>query len=183
MDGGWFPFGSAEYSVNAWDLEPGKRSYNFRNNWNGGVDQDEAGKFYFMTSGGAATVSKTTNPAQFSIPRSATEPDFTTLRIQNTRAILARDANSLTVSWEVDDQSIPQFGYELLLFDNTSGSGDPIYRFGATEPHARSATISLDSIPSLGAKKQASEFSAKLQWIDLLDRRVDAVVIPVVPAD
>jgi hypothetical protein len=183
MDGNWFPFGSAKYSVNAWDLEPGKRSYNFRNNWNGGVDQDETGSFYFMTSGGSETVPQTTNPAQFAIPRSETEPDFATLRVQQTRAVLALDGSAVTVSWEIDEKSTPQFGYQLSLFNNVHGNGEPIFRSLASEPHARSATIAIESIPASGEQTQASEFSVQLQWIDLLDRRGEKVVVPVVRAD
>ena len=50
-DGSWFPFGQGRYSVNYWDLDKGKRSYNFRTNWDGGVAKDKTGQYYFMVSG------------------------------------------------------------------------------------------------------------------------------------
>ena len=46
-DGEWHAFGRARYSVNSWDLTEGKRSFNFRTNWNAGVAEDAGGKFYF----------------------------------------------------------------------------------------------------------------------------------------
>ena len=40
LNGQWHAFGRARYSVNYWDLDPGKRSFNFKTNWNGGVAKD-----------------------------------------------------------------------------------------------------------------------------------------------
>ena len=33
----WFNFKKAKFSVNYWDLEEGKRSYNYRDSWNAGI--------------------------------------------------------------------------------------------------------------------------------------------------
>ena len=55
VNGDWFAFGSGRYSVNSWDLDKGKRSFNFRTNWNGGTSRDKTGAFYFMTAGGRKT--------------------------------------------------------------------------------------------------------------------------------
>ena len=52
-------------------LDPGKRSFNFKTNWNGGVAKDAAGEFYFMTAGGKATQPTTKNPSQHAIKRTA----------------------------------------------------------------------------------------------------------------
>ena len=63
MDGTWFPFGQTRYSVNSWDLVKGKRSYDFRTNWDGGVSKDKTGAFYYMKSGGAMTKPTSKNPS------------------------------------------------------------------------------------------------------------------------
>ena len=55
LDGQWHAFQSGRYSVNRWDLVPGKRSFNFRTNLDGGVASDDDGSFYFMTAGGRDT--------------------------------------------------------------------------------------------------------------------------------
>ena len=74
LNGQWHAFGRAQYSVNYWDLDPGKRSFNFKTNWNGGVAKDAAGEFYFMTAGGKATQPTTKNPSQHAINRTAPSP-------------------------------------------------------------------------------------------------------------
>ena len=33
----WFNFTKANFSVNKWDLEKGKRSYDYRNSWDAGI--------------------------------------------------------------------------------------------------------------------------------------------------
>ena len=62
LNGDWHAFQSGRYSVNYWDLEPGKRSFNFKTNWNGGVSKDKTGSFYFMTAGGEDTKPSAANP-------------------------------------------------------------------------------------------------------------------------
>ena len=67
--GEWHAFSGGRYSVNHWDLVPGKRSFNFKNNWNGGVAEDASGPFYFMVSGGADTKPTVRNPSEHAIAR------------------------------------------------------------------------------------------------------------------
>ena len=101
-DGTWFPFGSGKYSVNAWDLVEGKRSYNFRTAWNGGVGKDETGEFYFMTSGGAETVATAANPSKHAIQRTETAPGYKEIKIREEK-VIKPDAKTLAVTWEVDE--------------------------------------------------------------------------------
>ena len=49
--------------MNSWDLDPGKRSFNFKTNWDGGIAKDENGEeFYFMIAGGKDTKPTAENP-------------------------------------------------------------------------------------------------------------------------
>jgi hypothetical protein len=76
LDGKWHPFGVGRYSVNHWDLDPGKRSYNFRTNWNAGIAKDRTGPYYFMTAGGKNTRPTTKNPSRFTIKRTDRTPNL-----------------------------------------------------------------------------------------------------------
>jgi hypothetical protein len=171
-DGSWFPFGVGRYSVNAWDLDAGKRSYNFRTNWNGGVQRDETGEFYFMLSGGADSKATTANPSKFSIKRTETEPAFETLRIRDIKLALTDD-KTLSVSWEVDDTTLPPFAYDIKVFDNEAGRGEPLATASSTVPHARSATVDVSSLKLSGGR-----YFVRLECNDILDRRSEVTVQP-----
>lgn len=171
-DGTWFPFGVGRYSVNAWDLEAGKRSYNFRTNWNGGIHRDETGEFYFMLSGGAGSAATTPNPSKFAIKRTQTEPAFETLKLRDVNLTLT-DAKTLSISWDIDDTTTPQFGYDVKLFDNEAGRGEPLASASSNVPHARSATVDVASL-----KLSAGRHFVRLQCRDILDRKSDVSVLP-----
>ncbi|MEZ6096933.1 MAG: DUF3472 domain-containing protein [Pirellulaceae bacterium] len=83
LDGSWFPFGSGNYSVNAWDLVRGKRSFDRRERWNGGVVNDSSESYYFMTSGGDTIKPQVANPSKHKLERATSEvrPDFEVTRI------------------------------------------------------------------------------------------------------
>jgi hypothetical protein len=143
-DGTWFPFGNGRYSVNYWDLDPGKRSYNYRTNWNGGVDKGDDGEFYFMVSGGSKTVAKAKNPSKYSIARKETQPNFGKLKIVGAKAKV--EGEKLSVTWKLDETTTPQFSYEISLYDNAKGNGKPIAIATKNVPHARSATLDISNI-------------------------------------
>jgi hypothetical protein len=172
-DGTWFPFGSGRYSVNVWDLAAGKRSYNFRTNWNGGIDRDKTGEFYFMTSGGADTMATAANPSQLSISRTETEPDYEKIKIRSAR-LAAADAKSLAVAWEVAETAAPQFAYEIKLFDNAAGNGQALAIAADSVPHKRSAQLDVSSLDL-----SAGPHFVRLQCIDILDRRSETTVLEV----
>lgn len=172
-DGTWFPFGAARYSVNAWELDPGKRSYNFRTNWNGGVDEDASGKFYFMTSGGAETDASVENPSVHNIARKLTEPDYGKLKIEKL-SISKRDDKSLIVSWQLDRTTIPQFSYRLSVFSNDKGDGEPLLTMSSKTPHANSATLDVSALDL-----ESGTHYLHLVCTDILDRSSDAKVTAV----
>jgi hypothetical protein len=174
-DGTWYPFGTGRYSVNAWDLEGGKRSYNYRTNWNGGVQRDGTGEFYFMTAGGAETTATATNPSQFSLARSETEPAFEQLKISEAK-LAWTDAKTLSASWEVDSTTTPQFGCEARLFDNETGRGKPLAALSENVPHARSAALGVP------ASEPAGTYYVHLQCIDILGRRSKTSVLSITAA-
>ena len=164
LDGRWHAFGSARYSVNYWDLAPGKRSFNFKTNWNGGVAKDASGEFYFMTAGGKATRPATKNPSNHAIVREATRPDFAPLKIKTARA--KWNKKTLIVEWETDSATLPQFSYQLSY----EGQGKTAIR--AVMPHARSATLSIP---------QPGKATAYLTCEDILGNRSKAYILNLVP--
>jgi hypothetical protein len=173
-DGNWFPFGKARYSVNSWDLEEGKRSFHYRNNWNGGVQADKEESYYFMMSGGADTKPATPNPAHFTIKRSETAPAYETIVIDKVN-VDQQIANKPVVTWEVDKTTTPPFSYQIAVYDNAAGDGEPLLVISQQVPHARSATVDLTGL------KLTEPCYLHLTCVDILDRASATKVVLVAP--
>ena len=168
LDGSWYAFKKARYSVNSWDLDPGKRSYNFRTSWDGGIASDTGGQFWFMTSGGEKTKPSTKNPSSVSIARKKTAPDFARIEIESLNAKRFGDT-SLEVSWKPKEATAPQFAWELRISaTKAEGASGPVVTIVATNkvPHERSATV---DIRSLGVAPE--DCAIELVLRDIFDRK------------
>ena len=140
--GEWHAFGTARYSVNSWDLSEGKRSFNFKTNWNGGVAKDADGQFYFMTAGGSETKPTTTNPSKHSIERSEKKPGYAATRIQPGKVSTARNGK-IAIAWEIDPKTLPQFSFTITAHDNAASQGEPLVKVQEVEPHTRATELAL----------------------------------------
>lgn len=158
----WHAFGKARYSVNRWDLEEGKRSFNFRTNWDGGVSKDGTGEFYFMVSGGAETRPSTTNPSLHSIPRKETEPGFEAVRVHSANASRKPDGK-IEVRWETDPESLPPFGFRITAHEESAGRERELAKLEIVEPHARRAELVLPETVDPG------NLQLRLRCTDILD--------------
>ncbi len=136
IGGEWHAFGSARYSVNSWDLNEGKRSFNFKTNWDGG------GEYYFMTSGGVDTKPTSTNPSRHSITRTEKKPGYAPIKISSGMVKPTGDGK-LEARWELDPKSLPQFSVTITAHDNPTGAGEPLARVERVEPHVRKAELAL----------------------------------------
>ena len=87
----------------------------------------------------------TANPSEFAIKRSKTEPGYERVRIRDVNVAL-KDAGSLSVAWQVDVKTTPQFSYHIKIFDNRSGEGKPLAAASHQIPHARSATVDVSTL-------------------------------------
>ena len=172
LDGSWHAFAQTRYSVNAWDLEPGKRSYHFRRNFNGGIQRDRDGSYYFMTAGGGQTEPTTTNPARFKITREQMAPQYPALVWKRASAEMGPD-NRLKVTWEVNPTSTPPFAYRLRLLDSPRADR-ALADLSVTEPHARSAHLTL---PELKRKRRV--YYIQLAAVDLFDRPSKTVMLKI----
>ena len=170
LDGDWFPFGEARYSVNSWDLEAGKRSYQYRTNWDGGVQRDKTGSFYYMISGGPQTKPTATNPARFRIRRQEKEPNFAKLKVRNV-ALTRNSDGDWQVRWQVDDTTTPPFSLQLQVFDNKECAGEPITTQCVPEPHARAATLNPQVL-----SPPEKNYYLRLRVNDILDRESEPVI-------
>lgn len=169
-DGTWHSFQQARYSVNSWDLTKGKRSFNYRANWNGGVGEDETGKFYFMTAGGEKTTATAKNPSMHSINRKEQSPPFTPARFADVQ-LLRQPNNKLVVRWTMDSTSAPMFAYQVQVYDNADLKGTPLLTESQRVAHARNVTLDLTGIGS-----EKSPRFVKIWCTDILDRESKAVV-------
>ncbi|QDV09114.1 hypothetical protein Poly30_46710 [Planctomycetes bacterium Poly30] len=136
LNGEWHAFGAARYSVNSWDLTEGKRSYDFRRSWDGGVRKDRSGEYYYMTSGGADTRPTTENPSTFEIARSEERPGFAPIVVRSARAVPQPDGR-IIVSWKVDPKSSPLFAYTLIGKIGEGPTTRVLLEQQTIEPHAR----------------------------------------------
>ncbi len=171
IPGGWHPFTKARYSVNSWDLDPGKRSFNFKSSWDGGVDKDATGPFYFMTAGGRDTQPSTENPSDHAIPRTEKSPPYTPIGILNATFRTGGD-NSLTASWETDPKSLPQFSFAAAAYHNPEGAGTPLAVSERTEGHARETTLTLPK------NTDPNKVHVRLTFRDILDNSPTPLWLP-----
>ena len=169
--GEWHAFGAARYSVNAWDLAPGKRSFNYRTNWNGGVAQDDGGKFYFMTAGGRKTALTSANPSTHSIARTETAPAYRPITIQSA-TLTQTSPTTFRAQWKIDPTALPQFSFVITAH---AGQAERLVLAQQAEPHARETEFTLP--------KHAGP--TKLQWHlrcrDILDNESAAFPLQVSP--
>ena len=160
-EGKWHPFRKARYSVNAWDLVKGKRSFNFRENWNGGVAEDETGRFYYMVAGGKQTKPTASSPSQHSIPRTEDKPDFPVVKMEKISATVAD--GKLVLQWERDAKSSPLFAYEVEVFSAGGAERKLLKESKMIRPHGRQWSIDLSALEGKPA-------SVRLTCTDIFDQ-------------
>jgi hypothetical protein len=172
LDGSWYPFSQARYSVNAWDLEPGKRSFAMREVWDGGVRGEGTDAYYFMSAGGKVTPS-TANPSQHAIARTETSPPFPTGKLRECKVAPAAN-NGWRLSWDCDPEAAPPFAFVIETFANDQGTGTPLTSEKIVEPHQRASVV--NALEEGGQRPR----SVRLTCIDLFDREADSrlVVLP-----
>ena len=171
--GAWHPFGSARYSVNAWDLKPGKRSFNFRTNWNGGVAKDDGGDYYFMVAGGKETGAEVENPSTHAIKRDEKKPDFVPLKLTGGKARWTKDGK-MVVEWVADSKTLPPFRTAIAIHDDRQGEGKAYATGQWSEPHRRRAEFSLPT-----SRVTPKPLFALVTCEDLLGNQSAVLVLPV----
>jgi len=164
--GEWHAFGSARYSVNAWDLVEGKRSFNYRTHWNGGVAKDRSGEYYFMTSGGAQTKPTTTNPSTHTIERSEKKPGYSPIKILSAKSHRAAD-RKVSLTWEIDPQTAPQFAYTITAHDQ---GGNEVFKKQALDAHTRKVTLDLPK------EAQSKTLRFELRCRDIFDNEPEGTL-------
>jgi hypothetical protein len=160
LDGQWYPFAAARYSVNAWDLEPGKRSFAFRDVWDGGIRGEGDRAYYFMSAGGKATPS-TTNPSTHAVPRREAEPAFPTAVLLDCQAMQTDQGWNLT--WACEPAAAPPHAFVLETLGE--GSNGVLTREQVIEPHRRTWEIA-----SAGSAGKPQPTRVRLSCVDLFGR-------------
>jgi hypothetical protein len=171
-DGTWIAATEGRYSVNSWDLKPKKRSFNFKEAWDGGIAKDKTGEFYYMISGGAETKPKNKNPSKHQIKRTETKPGYSKIKISKLSATSSE--KSLSVAWENDKATLPQFAYELQVFSDRAGKGKALVSKSVSLAHGRTETLDVSSL-SLSQKT----YYLHLRCTDILDGVSEPKVIAV----
>lgn len=100
-DGNWYSMNPLRYSINQGDIQPGKRSYNYRNAYDAGVSN---GAIYYQTGG---NTKPTCSPgSRFSISTQS-QPQNPTI------SFTISQASTSGISWQVPDSTTPQFKYTI----------------------------------------------------------------------
>ena len=103
-----------------------------------------------MIAGGKKTKPTTKNPSSHSIKRAEKKPGYETIKIKTARVNRAADGK-LTVTWENDPATLPQFAYSISLHSNRSAKGKALAQAQSATPHARSAELKLPENAPKGA--------------------------------
>ena len=86
------------------------------------------------------------------IKRTEKKPGYETIKIKSARASRSADGK-LTVTWENDPGTLPQFAYSILVIthSNLTARGKPLAKARSTTPHAREAELKLPTNVPKGA--------------------------------
>ena len=155
--------------MNYWDLEKGKRSFNYKTNWNAGVNRDATGLYYFMTAGGAKTQATALNPSTLWIKRSLKSPKYTPLALTSV-TVKSSAKDTVVVDWTEDPKTLPPFSVDVKVYDNHHRS-KPIGIATLTKPHTRTMEVKLTA--ELTAQNIYVQFTGE----DILGNRVMKTVV------
>ena len=178
-NGDWFPFGSGNYSVNAWDLDVGKRSHNFRTSWNGGVKSEPVKgpadlieparpkeAFYFMKSGGPPAGDRVDNPSRHSIDRRGSRIEFPLPVLKSFQASLMPDG-SVRGTWSFEATSVPPFSTSMEIFATREDTVQALVTGRLAAAHERSSTVKPTERSLLRSARWA-----RLTVRDIFDREI-----------
>lgn len=103
----WEPFNDVNFNINTNDIGAGQRSYNYRNNYDAGVEDG----YYYMQSGGATTPS-------FSGTSTNLTNAFTSSPENEPMEFYITNLTENELSWTVPNSSTPQFKIIVTIGNN-----------------------------------------------------------------
>lgn len=158
----WEALTTYKYNINDYDIAaPGRRSYNKRTNWAGGIKSDATGEFFYMGAGG--TVSSTNNDeTMYTIARAEKSPqeEYGVHRIADLKVIPFDNNSKLAVEWESDSLTVPQFIYTISVKQGSS----TVLTKTDTLPQGRSDTLDISSLDLL-----SKSYTVQLDVVDFFD--------------
>ncbi len=141
--GVWTPTTTYKYNVNAGDLAVGKRSYNKRTNWAGGIKTDTDGSKFFYMGAGGSVVSTNNDQSNHTIARTEKAPqeEYGTAVVSKLVANVIA-GNKLEVIWVQDSTTVPQWSYKLSVKNGAT----VLLTKSDTLPQCRKDTIALGAL-------------------------------------
>ncbi len=122
----------------------------------GGVN----GSSFFLRSGAGFASNAS---IAVSVPVLASPPAPPVVRIVSVRSRLDAVSDTLSLGWECDPLTAPQFWYRIEVYGNASGTGTPVLTSEASAPHVRSITLPRAQFPP-------GTYSARIRVRDIFDR-------------
>ncbi|MCL3781840.1 DUF3472 domain-containing protein [Prolixibacteraceae bacterium JC049] len=158
----WVPSHSGKHTVNYWDFDDAsKRSYNYKTNWDAGIGEDATGKYYKMITGGEDTSNSVESGTTFSIPIKEEQPTYQAGAIDQLNANYK--GYELKLDWSIIKTQLPQFSYQVMIYDNEALTGDPIFQYQQGAPHHRTYHTNF--------KQKPGKYYGKFIFIDLFDNQ------------
>lgn len=155
----WFPFVSSTFDR----VYPDAGTVNYIEKYNGGSTSE----YFFMQSGGNSTPTATA-PYLLNLPNSKTEPNLIKGQIQNLN--VSTTLNKLKLDWTLNNSTLPQFSYNVKIYDNASLSGTPVGEIFKTSPQTRQGEIDTQNLTN------GKTYYAKFFITDIFDNISAAVI-------
>lgn len=103
-DKSWYPFNSSYFSINTFDIIAGNRSYNYKDNYDAGVEDG----YYFMKSG------DTTKPSFSGTGINLTNNFLPTPQMRSIKFGFTEVSDTI-IAWTVPQSSTPQFKIKVVM--------------------------------------------------------------------
>lgn len=137
------------------------------------MGKDETGGFYYMRSGGAET--KPTLPLaypgkmrhEFALKNNLKKPGYVAGSVESVN--LKWGEGLLTVEWAVSKRGLPQFGYEVAVYDNEACEGEALSVLNGVSPEKRVVAFNLDEV-------KGEVLGVRVKMVDLFDGVTEKVV-------
>lgn len=98
-----------------------------------------------LTSCGPENIKR--NKIKFPVTSSDRHPDnIESVHIYNLGAYYDKQKKQVYVNWSIDQANAPQLSYEVTLYDNRVGEGDPLAIAKGTDPDLRSVLLNVDRL-------------------------------------
>lgn len=155
-DSSWMNFNKSYYER----VKPDVGAANYIDNYDGGVIED----YFFMKSGGNNTY-PVTNPhgTNLTLTNNSVKPDFEVVEVLAFNKNLEDEV--LILNWDVSKSKLPQFSYNIEIYDDKDYLGSPLFKINKIKPESRYEEVDISSLVD------GKEYFIRFYLTDILDNK------------